>query len=57
MLKDILKTLKFGAISSTALVFFLSGSETRAQSGSDAFVSFDQFCHRPRLRSIAAQPC
>ena len=43
MLKDILKTLKVGAISSTALVFFLSGSEMRAQSGSDTFVSFDQF--------------
>lgn len=43
MLKDILKTLKFGAVSSTALVFFLSGSEMRGQSGSDTFVSFDQF--------------
>ena len=43
MLKNILKTLRFGAISSTALVFFLSGSEMRAQSGSDTFVSFDQF--------------
>jgi hypothetical protein len=37
MLKDILKTLKFGAISSTAVVFFLSGSEMRGQSGSDSF--------------------
>jgi hypothetical protein len=43
MLRDILKTLKFGAISSTALVFFLSGSEVHGQSGSDTFVSFDQF--------------
>ena len=43
MLKDILKTLKFWAISITAVVFFLSGGEMRAQSGSDAFVSFDQF--------------
>ena len=43
MSKEILKTLKFCAISSTAVVFFLSGSEMRAQSESDTFVSFDRF--------------
>ena len=35
--------LKFCAISSTAVVFFLSGSEMRAQSESDTVVSFDRF--------------
>jgi len=43
MSKDIVKAIKLWLTSSAAMVFLLSSSEIRAQSGSDKFVPFDEF--------------